>query len=169
MPFEIGKLSKGLASILALRMQGKTPGILADQVVQTVEGLELFLLDNRVYIQANQNVAPVVGGNVFPAGALPNGELKVPAGELWYVWALVISVTNGGATAIDICGTANLDGNPIQVPVTDFEAAAINQHVRVANRGGFWAGPGSQLGFAVRSVTGAPVINGSCVVSRLRV
>lgn len=163
MPFDIGKLPRGLTGALALRNQGLTPQTLADQAVLTVESLEMFLLDTRVSTGVSDQAAPAVGANIFTQAIL------VPAGELWYVWHYTVAATLAAGEAIDLAPASNLDGVSITMPVGDYAAGTAGQNVRTYIRAPFWAAAGSTLGFLVRSVTLAPLVQGSALVTKLRV
>lgn len=163
MPFEVGKLSRGLASLLNLKERGRTPGVLADQIVQTIEGRDLFLLDSREFTGFFTNAAPATGFNFFTT------RMAVPPGELWFVWHYIVVATTGAGVTVDLCPAINLDGVGAGAVIGDYQAAAASQSIRLGNMTPFWAGPGSDFGFVVRSLAGAPSIQGGAVITRLKI
>lgn len=163
MPFEIGKLARGLAAALNLKERGRTPGILADQVVETIESRDLFLLDSREFTGFFTNNAPANGFNFFTT------RMAVPPGELWYVWHYIVVVTNGVGVTADLCPAINLDGVGAGAVVGRYEASLASQSIRLGNDRPFWAGPGSDFGFVVRSLAGAPSVQGGAIITRLRI
>jgi len=163
MPFEIGKLSRGLSAALNLKERGRTPGVLADQLVETFEGRDLFLLDSREFTGFFTNAAPANGFNFYTS------RMAVPPGELWYVWHYIVVATTGAGVTVDLCPAINLDGVGAGAVIGDYAAAAASQSIRLGNMTPFWAGPGSDFGFVVRSLVGAPSIQGGAVITRLKV
>jgi len=151
-------------ALLALRNSGEAPQLIADQLVATADLTDLYLLDTRERIDTLTEPAPAVGFNVYSTG-----DFTVPAAELWYVWAYALIAAPGGAEAIRLCPCVLIDGTPMATPTGDMESAAANEQVRPWSRSKFWLGPGSQLGFIVQSVTGAPAVNASAIITRLRV
>jgi len=165
MPATVGKLPRGLVSLLSLRDSGEAPRLLADSIVGTVDFSELFLLQDREIITTAVQPNPIVGANFFPAPI----DLVVPPGQLWYIWNYVCACTTGAGETMDLAPSVNLDGLPLSAPVGDYAACIANQQVRVYSRSGFWAGPGSQFGFVVRSLTLQPDVSAALVISRLRI
>jgi hypothetical protein len=161
------KLPRGLISTLGLRADGRTPQQLADVIAGTFQTNDLFLLDTRETIITNTNAAPAVGANQYGGGG--TGVPLVPPGELWYVWHYFCSATAGAGAAIDLAPSANIDGLGTQVPLGGYVAVAATQNGRPKADDGFWAGPGTELGFVVRSVTLAPTVNGGVVFTRLKI
>lgn len=164
MTFPIGKLPRGLTSLLGLRSSGETPHALADQLVTTLDATELFLLDTRENTGFAQQLAPVTGFNFYTGNTL-----DVPVGQLWYVWHYILLLTSGAGQSIEAAPAVNLEGVGAGAVVGDYVTAAANQAVRGWNPHPFWAGPGTQFGFVVKSVTGAPRADGALVITRLRV
>jgi len=158
-------MARGLNSIVALRTDGAQPQQLADTVAGTVDLRELYLLNTRETLVSGVNAAPVVGLN-----GLGTPELIVPAGELWFVWFYAINVTTGAAATIEAVPTANVDGTPaFAQPLGPYVTCPINGNARAAANQPFWAGPGTILAFACKTVTGAPTVNGSATITRLRI
>lgn len=166
MAVDIAKLPRGLTSLLSLRDQGATPRLLADQVVQTLDSRDLFLLDTRVLIDVAHQLAPAIGYNQFTV------PIVVPAGELWYCWHYFVSASVAAAEAIQLCAAFQPDGLPIGVPLSPLyppaTAAAGAREIRVGGSN-FWAGPGTIFGFHVETITGAPSVDGGLVVTKLKV
>jgi len=163
--FSISKYARGLPDLLGLKERGSGPRDFSEQVVGTVNMTELYLLQNRETILSGNNAAPIVGSNFFAA---PN-DLLVPANELWYCWHYSVSSTPGAGAAIDMAPILLGDGSANSVNLGFYIAAAATQQARTFMTYPFWAGPGSQLGFTVRSVTLAPTVNANLVFTRLRV
>lgn len=150
--------------MLALRSQGDTPQVLADQSVLTIDATELYLLDSRESTGFATQAAPATGFNFYTGSSL-----DVPAGELWYVWHYILVLTTGAGEAITAAPAVNLDGVGAGAIVGDYYAAAASQSIRGMNSRPFWAGPGTQFGFVCQSVTGAPDAQGALIITRLRV
>lgn len=150
--------------MLALRSQGDTPQVLADQSVLTVEATELYLLDSRESTGFATQAAPVAGFN-FYTGA----SLDVPPGQLWYVWHYIFVLTTGAGETIKAAPAVNLDGVGAGAVVGDYIDAAASQSIRGRNDRPFWAGPGTQFGFVCQSVVGAPDAQGALVITRLKI
>ena len=165
MAFEIGKYCRALPSVLSLKVRGQGPKLLTDYVSGTLDLSPLYLLEGRETLQSSAQAAPAVGSNFFP----PPVDLVVPAGELWYVWHYSLFVTAGAGAAIDMCPLAVIDGSPSSVALGNYVNAAATQNARGIMIEKVWAGPGTQFGFATRSVTLTPSITANMVLTRLKV
>lgn len=163
MPYPIGKLPRGLTALLSLRSSGDTPQVLADSAVLTLDATPLYLLDSREATGFFTNAAPATGFNFFTTA------MTVPPGELWYVWHYILVLQTGVGVTIDAAPAINLDGVGAGAVIGDYQVVAASQSVRAFNSLPFWAGPGSGFGFNVRSLTGAPTVQGNAVITRLRI
>lgn len=163
--FGLSKYARGLSGLLDLRSGGVGPDVLAAQIVATIDATPLYLLQGRETISIANAVVPVAVGPLFPAGT---GHI-VPAGQLWYVWSYNSQVNLAAGQALDYAMAFNPDGTQqfsAQLsPYSNGVALQFLSNFAV----GFWAGPGSSFCSIVRSFTGAPAINFSAVVSRLRI
>ena len=163
MPATVGKLPRGLVALLSLRDSGEAPRLLADTIVGTVQMQELFLLQDREVSTGPTNAAPAVGANFFTPSVV------VPAGQLWYVWEYFVASSPGAGAAIDMAAAAVLDGLSLMMPLGDYASAAATQNVRCRADHPFWAGPGTEFGFTVRSVTLAPSVAVGLIFTRIRI
>lgn len=159
----ISQTPRGLLSLLQLGTSGDVPRDLANQVVATVELVELFLLNDRRAETGYSVAAPVVGSNFFGT------PLAIPPGELWYVHQYFVQCSPGAGAAIDMCPAIAFENTNTACPLAPYQAATANQQVRVGADRPFWAAAGSNFGVLVRSQTLQPAINGTAVISRLRV
>lgn len=158
----ISNLPRGLNSLLRVRELGQGLAQLEETVKCVVDLRDQYLLNLREYVSFPQVTTPVVGSNVF-ANAI------VPAGELWYVWYYLVLSTLAAGEAIDLAASYAPEGNPLTCPVADYAAGIATQQVRSTARVPFWAGPGSEFSFVVRSLTAAPDVFGAMIVTKLRV
>jgi hypothetical protein len=165
MPFEIGKYCRALPSVLSLKVRGQGPRLLSDTVTGILDLSPLYLLEGRETLQSSAQAAPAVGSNFFPAPV----DLLVPSGELWYVWHYSLFVTAGAGAAIDMAPLAVMDGSASSVALGNYVTAAATQNARGIMIAPVWALPGTQFGFATRSVTLTPSITANMVLTRLRV
>lgn len=163
MPLTISQYARGLPSLLNLQAGGVGPRELAETIAPSLDLRELLLLNNRVSEPITGQPNPVVGSNDWGT------VLRVPAGELWYVWHYFVASGPGAGEAIDLAPAVDLDQTAFLAPVGDYVAATANQNGRAYMRMPLWAGPGSRFGFVVRSLTLQPDVAGALVVTKLRV
>lgn len=163
MPLDITALPKGLNALLSLRQGGLQPQVLADVVAPVIDTTQMYLLNLREYVSMGQQPNPVVGTNNYAT------SIVVPPGELWYVWAYLVSAAPGAGEAIDLAPAVAYDGNPLSVPVANYVAGTAGQDNRSATVVPFWAGPGTIFQFQVRSLTLQPDVFGAAIVTKLRV
>lgn len=163
MPLEITALPKGLNSLLSLKQGGRGPSVLADVAAPTIELLEPYLLNLREYASFGQQTLPVVGTNNYATNQV------VPPGELWYVWAYLVSSSPGAGEALDFAPSIAIDGNPLSVPLTPYVTGAAGQDARAATTVPFWAAAGTIFQFQCRSLTLQPDVFGAAIITRLRV
>ena len=163
MPLDITNLPKGLNSLLALKQGGRGPQVLADTVAPTIDLTQPYLLNLREYVSMGQQTLPVVGTNDYAT------RVAVPAGQLWYVWAYLISASPGAGEACDFAPAVAFDGNPLSVPLTPYVAGTAGQDARAATLTPFWAGPGTIFQFQCRSLILQPDVFGAAIVTKLKV
>lgn len=162
MPFAIGKYARALPSLLDLKERGQGPGEFSEQVVGTIDLVQLYLLQGRETNNTVNQAAPVVGQNSWGT------PLFVPANEVWYVHQYFCTSQVGAGAAVDLCPSMNPDGTA-GFPLGPYVAGAATQNVRAGMNAPFIATPGTELTFCVRSVTLAPSIAGALLVTKLRV
>jgi hypothetical protein len=156
---DISKYCKGLPGILGLKERGRGLPVLGDALAATFESRDLYLLDTR----EAQGFGPVVA----PIG-LTKFVGAIPVGELWYVWNFDLFGIFGAGVAVDVAPACNIDGvMPMMTGIYDSFPANSTWHSR--SSGPFWAGAGSEFGFFVRTVTGAPTIGALLVVTKIKV
>lgn len=163
MPLDVTNLAKGLNSLLALKQGGRGPSVLADTLAPTVELLQPYLLNLREYQSFGSQTLPVVGTNNYATTQV------VPAGELWYVWAYLISASPGAGEACDFAPSVSIDGIPLSVPLVPYVSGSAGQDCRAASTTPFWAGPGTIFQFQCRSLTLQPDVFGAAIVTKLKV
>lgn len=157
--------ARGITALLGLRDMGGQPRELAEQLALVLDGTLPFLLNLRERVNLGTVVAPAVGEN-YPAGSV------VPAGELWAVWCLQTQITPGAATAIELASCVNEQGFGYRIG--DYLAVAALNEGRAVNFQAYqnvtYLAAGTQLGFQVRNITGAPgTAFVTALISRLRI
>lgn len=164
MPQEITRLPTGLLSLLGLKSGGITPQDVASQLVGVIDLTQLYLLNDRENVATGTIAALAVGANFYVAAT------AVPAGQLWYVWDYMVSVSAGAGAAADIAAGITYDGTSSGMLLGDYVSVAANQSVRArCNPRGFWAGAGSEFFVHCRSQTLTPAANGAIIITRLRI
>jgi len=161
---EISKYARGLPALLDLKERGTGPHQFSDQVVGVVDLTQLYLLQNRQTIQSDPVAVPAVGSNQFAAP----GDFVVPAGEMWYVWEYSVTAEPGAAEAAAVAALAALD-DTASVVVSPYVSAAANEQVRTHLNRPLWLSPGGVLGVSAALITGAPVLTGQAVVTKLKI
>jgi len=160
----ITELPAGVTSLLKVRASGVLPRGLEDNVRLVMESFALYALNVRETII-------LTGGGVLTVGFAPMaaGNTLVPPGELWYCWLFTIhTFMNAGEAGVYQC--AIKEGAVGIMTGSDVRAGIVGANVGVtSNLGPFWARPGTQFGAQVTSVTLAPTMFGSLMVSKFRV
>lgn len=160
----ISKFPYGITSILGLKDMGLTVREFAQTLAPTIDLTQLFMLNQRETIGNFSQPTPVLGANQF------NPRLFVPAGELWYVWDYNITATTGAGEAIELaCGINYEPGIGLTAIRGDYNNVLASQAGRIGCLQPFWAPPGTEFGFAVKSLTLAPDVFGGITITRLRV
>lgn len=168
MPFQVNRAPIALNDIIGAKSWPVNQSLLADQVVATVESLELYMLAG----------SEVVNGavNATAAGGFQLGALIVPTNEWWFVHSIGIWANMGVGQAIDM--KAGWYSN--QVPGgsayfafgTGYQAVATAAG-QIAWGGGNphqWLRPGAQPMALVTSVAAAPVlVQGHLEITRVRI
>jgi hypothetical protein len=171
-PATISQLPRGLLALLGIQNFGESPRQLADLVSPVLELLDLYTLSTRE-CAVGTNAAPALGPNLYTAPNSGYVDLSqaVPVGEVWYVHDYCVQVTPGAATSITIqprIRTINASyGASIPMAIT---GAAGNPEWDVPSPfRGVWVSGGTQFGFRVNAITGAPgAVQGIAFVSRYR-
>lgn len=162
MPFDISKYAKGVPSLLGLKDRGRGIPFLADSVVGTINVRDLYLLDTREYLEQAALAIAGVGPQYFT-------NLRVPPGELWYVWEFSVSSSPGAGAAVDVAAAYNAEGLPQLANVGPYTAIAATQNGVSSSLRPFWAGAGTAFAGNVRSFTLAPTLYCGLLLTRLKI
>lgn len=163
MSLETTSYPRGLTSLMGFKERARNPQLVSEEVQPVVDTTIGYLLTLQEYVATFlSQAAPVVGLNDWST------QYTVPSGELWYVWGYTVNSAPGAGQAIDLAASIKYAGNTLTVAMTEYAAATANQEVRRSARD-FWLPPGSVMGFLVRSLTGAPMVTGGLMITRLRV
>lgn len=172
----IQTLPVGLTGLLNLKSHGRVPDELDSLVSPSVEILP-FWLNSRIEI-SNQTWTKAVGAGGFSLQSFATA-LQVPANEWWWVhdYSIEGRFTAAAGTSLDNMGAAlwlsqnapaayTVVGNLVSGVSNAAGAAAI-----VSSSHGFWAHPGSILGWVIGNQVGAANITytASYRISRLKV
>jgi len=165
----ISNFPRGLLDLLGIYTFGKAPSNVGNDVVPTLETLEMFLSAKLVTI-GGQAAAPPAGGS----NALPS-QFTVPANEVWVVKALTaFGVTEAGVTmsispAVRLGGTGGSIAPTLGRPQPMAASTNMSCPADVVN---LWLPSGSEMGIRVDALTGAPTgastLNLNALVARLK-
>lgn len=178
-PFQSGPiqlLPAGLLGLLQLKSPaGRNPEVLEGNVQPTIDLLEQYLLQASEVWNINSSVALPTGQG---ARRFSPNSMIVPQSEYWYVhrytiWTATLAAgdtvtgvlpaiyeTPVGAVRVVILPSWNQRGG-----------AATTGQQSVNGAGGFWARPGSELGFWLEGLVAAATVtfNADMLFTRLRI
>lgn len=162
MTSRIAGFPSGLLDLLGSQNFGEAPKLFGDQVVPTLECLELYLATKNAVV-FNAGTGAVANGQNTGASYM----LTVPQGELWLVRcvsALLLTAAGEAVTGevwISSQGGTMVVGNPRTL-------GASSQGWAVSTQTPFWLPSGSRIGIWGSAVTGAPTAALTALVARLR-
>jgi hypothetical protein len=145
----------GLLGLLNLKNSGRLPNILLDEVQPGIDLEPWWLRANLLLAGLSSDSLAIGTYNNFQPFTAGAGAITVPQNQWWFVeWYSASFTTVNQATGIDLALRFQSLGTPQWTPLgaIDPEAAIINNARFNLVAKGFWAPPGSDIGYCVSSV-----------------